>query len=63
MTDILIDHNDSASLDLHCGNRQGMIAGATCAGKSVSLMVRSAGSQLGRQILCAALGSIFGGKR
>ena len=59
MTDILIGRNDSASVsfDPHYGNRHGMIE---TMGKQI---VRTAGSQLGRQILRGVLGGSFGGKR
>ena len=59
MTDILIGRNDNASvsLDPPYGIRQGMLE---TVGKR---MVRTAGSQLGRQILRGVLGGSFGVKR
>lgn len=65
MTDILIGRNDSASasLDPHYGNRHGMIAGTKRRQGVIEIMgkqmVRTAGSQLGRQ----SLRSVLGGKR
>jgi hypothetical protein len=65
MNRILIGRNDSISvwLDPRYGNRRGMIAGATGAEKSMSLMGLTTIETMGRQILHGALGSIFGGKR
>ncbi|MEW9570668.1 hypothetical protein ABQJ54_02815 [Rhodanobacter sp. Si-c] len=59
MSDILIGRNDddAVSLEARCGNRQGMIE---TMGKQV---VRTIGSQPGRQILHDVPGGIFGAKR
>jgi hypothetical protein len=64
MNRILIGRNDSISvwLDPRYGNCHGTIAGATGAGKSVSLIVLTMIETMGRQILRGVLGSIFGGK-
>ncbi|MBS0430874.1 MAG: DUF853 family protein [Proteobacteria bacterium] len=56
MDNILIGRNDrvAVELDLHFGNRHGMVAGATGTGKTVSLMVLAEGfSKLGVPVFMA----------